>query len=86
MRPPLLPAEDAEAWLRFYGDHRDGVRAELEAAGLSGTDAERLVGAVFAAFAENGGARDQPAADVLRAIARHRAAEYLTPPKPSPSS
>lgn len=76
-----LSSEEGESWLRFYGEHREAVRAALEAAGLLPGEAERRVGAVFARYAAEGHAAQLDApVDVLRALAHQLAEEAAAEP------
>jgi hypothetical protein len=74
----MQPAHDGEAFLALYVAHRDGVRSELERAGLPAAMAEVRVGDVFERYVgapRLGNAEGEDPGQVLAAIARTVARE-----------
>jgi hypothetical protein len=67
-----LDTADGSAFLSLYMRHRDGVRAELEAAGLSTREAEARINEVFVWMMDGRSEADRsrPLADTLRDLAR----------------
>lgn len=84
---PVPEGHDAEAWLQTWYEHRDLVRRALEDAGLSPSEAERLVGEVFTRFAAAGGAPEGSTEKALRElsllVARDHVARLAVAPVPA---